>query len=810
MLNLGSFHFKKIEDNLFSLELRRTNTESRLIGEARITTDESIDETEFHQLIFRNGNSLSHRNIKFQSLEPELQKALNIRDCDVPTKECAKKISTYVEMLLRFQKGVHQLLHQVPKDLRTYEMCLAGVSVAGWTITSVPLEILSEEICLQAVMNCGRALETIPERFKTHEVCLAAVNQDPFSLQFIPKEITSQAIYVAAAKKNGLAINLIPSEFRTQEVCLAALESPKAYGANLGEIVSDFPADLHFTKEFTLSEFPKIYTKSPIKFGEIIQSIPSLNVFRNEIVHKACEESPIPPELSHQILRYRNAPTQDWLISLALGSERISSAKFREMVIDSTKSSSLLPVFVAYYFLIRAHQDSSKEFEALKEVFHQHRKALKDHTTNLLRIILDFQKTLYESKCFAGEKFHALGKCMIGDYNLGELKIRTSIFTYFLKKEPLIIPHLQERTPTHILLDRVAKELAEHGIIDNTIPDYKKSFCLKFILEHRNPDALFAYTQRFLQNPKIAQFIKIFISSVLEERFTEFRNINNSHRRYLSREQLAIWETGSEAKLLNPAASQASAFDAKLFLRQKLIHDAHAPELIPLLKLVEDNDPSIESEEDNSILKALAKLYVADSTNLLSSLTQLKKLIEGDTDLQQSQFMLDLNDAISLATPHLSARQNLTIVDSDDHQDYLLCGTDVPGSCQTVYGVSFYNKCLMGYILDGKIRLLAIKNPTGKIEARAILKVLVDENNQPALFFERPYPNNTYREPLAKLALEKAEAMGIPLFVSRNEKEGEITTLYSERNFIGFEYEDGAQDGHGVTNGKFSVAAVRL
>ncbi|NDD59627.1 MAG: hypothetical protein EBZ47_10405, partial [Chlamydiae bacterium] len=134
------------------------------------------------------------------------------------------------------------------------------------------------------------------------------------------------------------------------------------------------------------------------------------------------------------------------------------------------------------------------------------------------------------------------------------------------------------------------------------------------------------------------------------------------------------------------------------------------------------------------------------------------------------------------------------VVDTEEAEDLLLCGTEVDGSCQRVDADANYNRCLMGYVLDGKIRLIAVKDDKGKIISRAIIKLLLTEDNKPALFFEEIYGGNAYEKDLKSLAKAKAKSMGVPIFESQ--PVGII--LHSEGSPAPFEYEDGNS---GVTIG---------
>jgi len=88
-----------------------------------------------------------------------------------------------------------------------------------------------------------------------------------------------------------------------------------------------------------------------------------------------------------------------------------------------------------------------------------------------------------------------------------------------------------------------------------------------------------------------------------------------------------------------------------------------------------------------------------------------------------------------------------TIADSDDLSDLFLCGTEVEGSCQAIGKDPKLSKSLLGYVMDGKNRLLAIKDAKGKTQARMIERLLCDEESKrPVLFIERVYPANADQE----------------------------------------------------------------
>jgi hypothetical protein len=151
--------------------------------------------------------------------------------------------------------------------------------------------------------------------------------------------------------------------------------------------------------------------------------------------------------------------------------------------------------------------------------------------------------------------------------------------------------------------------------------------------------------------------------------------------------------------------------------------------------------------------------------------------------------------------------------DSESWEDLLLSGTEVMGSCQTVDGHSSFNKCLMGYCLDGKIRILTLKeSEAGPILYRSIIKIMKDDSGKPCLFFEKVYGAGIVRKSvemeLKKQAKLKADAMGIPCYeYSRSDHRLQLKSDIV--NTSGFEYEDAAV-GETITDGRYSVNAKPL
>ncbi len=158
------------------------------------------------------------------------------------------------------------------------------------------------------------------------------------------------------------------------------------------------------------------------------------------------------------------------------------------------------------------------------------------------------------------------------------------------------------------------------------------------------------------------------------------------------------------------------------------------------------------------------------------------------------------------------------VVITEDPIDLLLCGTEVSGStCLKVDGSVEYAKCLISYLIDGKNVLIAVKNRSGRIVARAILRLLLDEQEKhPVVFLENPYPaflaqeHQEHYAAILHMAKKKAEQMGLPLasveFI--DEDLPSSITLRALGGPAPFEYCDAIQSV--CKNGSFSIPNAYL
>ncbi len=280
------------------------------------------------------------------------------------------------------------------------------------------------------------------------------------------------------------------------------------------------------------------------------------------------------------------------------------------------------------------------------------------------------------------------------------------------------------------------------------------------------------------------QALILYVESTLEKKFKTVRYEKSPHLQLIfnGRPKLEeAWKAGSSQSLQEPINYEA-------FFETKILPYLFSQEYITDYLLADDKKQitqnligKIQSEPKNlqyRLQKEIIDFMQKPSYGLL-------KQIENRLLTINSGLVLDIQDLLKT----LQAKDT-QIVDTDHFWDLFMCGTDIADSCQKVDGDPSLNKCLMAYLLDGKHRLLAIKDQSGKIVGRSIIRLLWDEKQQePILMQERIYPkelSSEQKEVLNNFAKNRAQRLGLRLF-----QEGSLSVcLISKGGRAPWEYVD--------------------
>lgn len=378
---------------------------------------------------------------------------------------------------------------------------------------------------------------------------------------------------------------------------------------------------------------------------------------------------------------------------------------------------------------------------------------------------------------------------------------------------------------------------------------------------YRSNDLLFVYAGGLKNsvNPVLGTLATC-VENILKGTFKKERYSNSKHLEtvFKNRQNLKNdWMTGAK-KILNLGTNESTAEqkgeeDYSKFFIDKIITGKHLdaskyPLIHKYLTASENDKGSIEGRLDDEVKKQREEqkavinntaLEKKDRANQLKEVTgriktlELQKSImslvkakdlsrdEQLSALKNIKTMLASVDKFSKLTESIDGliksfdvktvpkqKMAMTIVDTDDPWDLFLCGTEVEGSCQHVSGGS-KNEGLLAYLLDGKHRLIAIKDETGKIVGRRILRILLDgKSKEPVLMVERTYPQNLSAELQKELDLfvkQRAKDLSLALY---EEGTKDVVKLESQSCKTQHEYVDSA--GGMVPNGVYTITQANL
>ena len=331
-----------------------------------------------------------------------------------------------------------------------------------------------------------------------------------------------------------------------------------------------------------------------------------------------------------------------------------------------------------------------------------------------------------------------------------------------------------------------------------------------------------------------------FVGSLLKNEFYQLRR-QSPQLRELKDDELGqrvakSWNEFPPFKQLETGLAEKSSekepFPQKFksFLSQRLIHDKHLrddknidkfPTLLPYLfdfltKEKETNAESLLKEisrEKQSpqleLQQCCLELYLSKDIDdaLLTRLENIVKTLKEKEKDVWDEFLRDIEGFIT----KLKAEQKgaMTIGITNDPCDLLVLARETNG-CQSIDGTPSLNKSALAYVIDGKNAAIVIKGNDGKIKARAVLRLLLDEKTKnPVLFIERHYfkvddPN--LRIALNNYAINYAKELSLPLLTIEAlpstigcKEYGPIISLGSNAPY---EYSDAVG---GQNTGKFTV-----
>lgn len=115
--------------------------------------------------------------------------------------------------------------YNIPKKIRTYEMCIEAVKISPYNLKDVPEELITEELCLIAIEYNSIAMRYVPKKIKNKRFCLKAITINEECIRFFPSEYIDDKMAMNLIMKDGKNIRYIDEKKKTKELCLKAFEN---------------------------------------------------------------------------------------------------------------------------------------------------------------------------------------------------------------------------------------------------------------------------------------------------------------------------------------------------------------------------------------------------------------------------------------------------------------------------------------------------------------------------------------------------------------------------------------------------------
>lgn len=147
---------------------------------------------------------------------------------------------------------------------------------------------------------------------------------------------------------------------------------------------------------------------------------------------------------------------------------------------------------------------------------------------------------------------------------------------------------------------------------------------------------------------------------------------------------------------------------------------------------------------------------------------------------------------------------NLVLTDKIDLETYLCIGEFPVPSCQHYDGNSGYSAGLLSYLVDPDVKIIQMRNDAGQFIARAVMRMLEDEDGVPQLVTETVYsvnPHKRIKKMLDQFVDQKARVIGVQSWNDDKARSGK--TLYHRGSRNAYIYTD--RGGGKVKKGIFKI-----
>ena len=188
------------------------------------TTDVYIEKGKYktHQFILGQRNAVIpcdvYKYVKHDILIDAIQKDKNENNEIFRSIPCCMK--TY-ELCILAVLNCGRTIRHVPNNMMNYKLCMIAVAQDGFAYVYIPDKFRTAEISQTAVAKKGKALQFIPDNLKTYNLCMVAIINDARALPYVPNDMKDYRLCMMAVSKNKYMMRHVPSNL--YEICMMAI-----------------------------------------------------------------------------------------------------------------------------------------------------------------------------------------------------------------------------------------------------------------------------------------------------------------------------------------------------------------------------------------------------------------------------------------------------------------------------------------------------------------------------------------------------------------------------------------------------------
>lgn len=139
-----------------------------------------------------------------------------------------EKKKNFIESNEEYVKSIQERkinFTNIPKKIRTYEMCFEAVKINPFNMKEVPEEYLTEDLCFAAIEHDSLAMRYIPKNIRTKKFCLKAIELNKECIRYFPSEYIDDNMAMELVKTDGKNLRYIEEKKRNKDLCLMAFKN---------------------------------------------------------------------------------------------------------------------------------------------------------------------------------------------------------------------------------------------------------------------------------------------------------------------------------------------------------------------------------------------------------------------------------------------------------------------------------------------------------------------------------------------------------------------------------------------------------